>query len=112
MATRRQPTEEERAVGQRLRRIRERQGLKYWQVALDLGMEPSNYALYEQGRNRLSFSQVADFARVLRVTPHELAAVMYPDDWSLDRLPKAGRPDPRLSDNAGAYIPQWTPVSA
>lgn len=88
----------------RLRRLRERQGLKYWQVAVELGMEPSNYALYEQGRNRLSFAQVADFARVLGVTPHELAAVIYPDDWSLERLPKAARPDRKPRDNAPAYV--------
>ena len=81
-----------------------RQGLKYWEAAIALGMEPSNYALYEQGRNRLSFAQVADFARALNVTPHELAKVIYPDDWSAEVDPKATRLDRKPRGNAPAYV--------
>lgn len=106
MSDRRAPTPEERAVGDRLRELRRQSGRKVWEIAHDLGMGEQNYLGYETGRNQIKVLNVPDFARALRIHPHDLFELLFPvPEDNLEVVPKDARPDPKPSASAWARFP-------
>lgn len=93
MADRRAPSPDERAVGERLRELRRRSGRKVWEIAHDLGMGEQNYLGYETGRNQIKILNVPDFARALRIHPHDLFEELFPATELVGGVPKDARPD-------------------
>jgi transcriptional regulator with XRE-family HTH domain len=93
--TGKEPTAEERAVGDVLRQLRLKHGLTTTVVAYRLAMSEQNYRHYESGRNQLNLLQVSDFAWALEADPRELLEHVYP---LLRRRDKSPEPAPTIKD--------------
>jgi transcriptional regulator with XRE-family HTH domain len=62
-----------RQVGLRIREARERRGLTQVELARKLGFTYQAVQKYEDGRNPISLKLACDIAKVLAVSPHQLA---------------------------------------
>ena len=93
MSDQRRPSDEQRRVGERLRVIRLRQGLKSTRVADRLDMTEGNYLLYEAGRNKLRADQIRPFADALGVDAREFFEEIHPIEEEIARFrPAIGAP--------------------
>lgn len=78
VATRRAPSPEERAVGERLKQLRKARGLRVCDVSRRLDMSDHNYMWYEEGRNIVKALMIRPLAEVLGMHPHDLHDHLYP----------------------------------
>lgn len=59
-------------ISKNISSIRESKGIKQYQIAETLGIEPSNYSRLEKRGNKLTIEQLEDLAKALGVTIREL----------------------------------------
>jgi transcriptional regulator with XRE-family HTH domain len=98
MATQRTPSDEARAIGQRLRDARKARGLRAWDVAKRLEMTQQNYEFYEGGRNIIRTDRLREFADALGYHPHELWDILYPVNRSeSERSKPTGRAERQVT---------------
>lgn len=67
------PTEQDRAIGSRLRRLRMSKGISQQRMAEMLGLTFQQVQKYEHGRNRMPFSRAISACRALGVPLDTLA---------------------------------------
>ena len=105
MRTKKEPTEQEKAVGLRLRVVRDRLGLSRWQAVQRVvatggtGMSDENLRLYEKGENQMNFLQVEMFARAYGMDPVELYDFLHRGE-----LESVGGGAELTTANAGLYL--------
>ena len=91
---------EEKRIGERLKAVRLRQGLRATRVADRLNMSEGNYLQYEAGRNQLSLLQLGALAAALDMKPHDLFEELYP----IGELESVGGGAELTTANAGLYL--------
>lgn len=64
----------------RLRALRERRGMTQWDVAKQLGINQSTYAVWELGKKLPTLERLADLCKVLNVRVEHL---LTPEDWAV-----------------------------
>ena len=62
-------------ISERLRTLRKRSGMKQYEVAEKLGVEPNTYCRYEQGIRIPATSAIAKLAEIFNVTPDDIYGV-------------------------------------
>jgi transcriptional regulator with XRE-family HTH domain len=63
---------DEKVIGERLRILRQRQGLTQEKVAAKLGVRQGLVSAYERGESRVHAALLAAFAKALKATPNEI----------------------------------------
>lgn len=72
--------ERARAFAERLRKIRERQGLKQFELAAKAGISAAAVSQLETGDRRPNFATLVSLAQALKVTPDGLLGVVSQSD--------------------------------
>lgn len=76
---------DKKVLGKRLRNLRKRAGFRSAQAfAEELGLKPTSYAEYEQGRSRLSYENAWKIADALHISLDELGGRTWPPGMAAD----------------------------
>lgn len=71
-SNKRSPNSADQEVGRRIRLLRVERGFSQEDLGEQLGISFQQVQKYEKGANRLSVGRLADIAKLLKTTPHEL----------------------------------------